>query len=47
MKRKLLALIAALAMLFLLIGCDAKTNTASITISEVTHSIFYARTRDS
>lgn len=42
MKRKLLVLIAALTMLFLLFGCAAENDSASITVSEVTHSIFYA-----
>ncbi len=42
MKRKLLALIMAIAMLLLLFGCAAKNDPASITVSEVTHSIFYA-----
>ena len=42
MKRKLLALLTALTMLFLFVGCGAKNDTASITVSEVTHSIFYA-----
>ena len=40
MKRKLLALTMALLMLFLLCSCSAGKST--ITVSEVTHSIFYA-----
>jgi len=42
MKRKLIALALSLLMLFTLFGCSAKSKNTSLTVSEVTHSIFYA-----